>query len=139
MEGETLSHGGRVCGHTVCQMPDNIPELVLHLLPRRGWGLPSRMPSMHTNQIKEEIRKKEAHWHPLSLFVRMFRADRRDDSICKSGCVILLCLINSMRDARLALSHVYALTAMCHVRGVLVIVRQPLWDLVRCLGRVVNE
>ena len=43
-----------------------------------------------------------------------------------------------MRDARLALSHVYALTVMCPVRGVLVSVRQPLWNLVRCLGRVVN-
>jgi len=52
-EGGTRSLGGGASGNTVCQVPNNVPEEVLHL-PQHLRGSPTS-PRIPTNQIKEEI------------------------------------------------------------------------------------
>jgi len=52
-EGGTRSLGGGASGNTVCQVPNNVPEEVLHL-PQHLRGSPTS-PRIPTNQVKEEI------------------------------------------------------------------------------------
>jgi hypothetical protein len=50
----------------------------------------------------------------LTEFVRMIRADRRNDSVRKRGCLIRFRLINDMRDTRPVLTFTRGLRcALC--------------------------